>query len=109
VVEREVNNGTHLQRAPVPRSRYVLNMVATKEMESNEMNPTLRGLPIEQRIRLVEDLWDSIAADQGALLLTDEQRAELDRRLGAYEADGNPGRPANEAISDIRRSLCPKR
>ena len=69
------------------------------------MNPTLRDLPIEQRIRLVEDLWDSIAADQRALSLTDEQRTELDRRLDAYEADGNTGRSAEEAIADIRKRL----
>ncbi len=69
------------------------------------MNPTLRDLPIEQRIRLVEDLWDSIAADQRALSLTDEQKAELDRRLDAYEADGNKGRLAEEAIADIRKRL----
>ena len=69
------------------------------------MNPTLRDLPIEQRIRLVEDLWDSIAADERTLSLTDEQKAELDRRLDAYEADGNTGRPAGEALVDIRKRL----
>lgn len=69
------------------------------------MNPSLRNLPIEQRIRLVEDLWDSIAADQCALSLTDEQKTELDSRLDAYEADKNKGRPAEEAIADIRKCL----
>lgn len=66
---------------------------------------SLRQLPVEQRMHLVEELWDSIAADQGALPLTDEQRVELDRRLDAYEADGNPGRPAKEALDDIRKRL----
>lgn len=69
------------------------------------MNLTLRDLPIEQRMRLVEELWDSIAADQSALPLTGEQRAELDRRLDAYEADGNPGRPVEVALADIRKRL----
>jgi putative addiction module component (TIGR02574 family) len=69
------------------------------------MNPKLRQLPLEERIKLVEDLWDSIAADEKALPLTLEQRAELDRRLDAYEADRNPGRPADEVIADIRRKL----
>lgn len=66
---------------------------------------SLRQLPVEQRMHLVEELWDSIAADQGALPLTDEQRVELDRRLDAYETDGNPGRPAKEALDDIRKRL----
>lgn len=69
------------------------------------MNAKLLELPVEERIRIVEDLWDSIAADQKSLPLTAEQKAELDRRLDAYEADGNSGRLAADAIADIRRKL----
>ena len=69
------------------------------------MNTKLSKLPVAERIKLVEELWDSIASDQKALPLTDEQKAELDRRLDAYEADGNRGRLAIEAISEIRRKL----
>lgn len=65
----------------------------------------LRDLPLEQRIHLVEELWDSIAADQGALALTDEQRRELDRRLDAYEADRDPGRPLEGVLTGIRKRL----
>ena len=69
------------------------------------MNAKLLELPVEERIRIVEDLWDSIAADQKSLPLTAEQKAELDRRLDAYEADGNPGRIAADVIADICRKL----
>mgnify|MGYP002064060987 FL=1 len=69
------------------------------------MNVKLSRLPIDERIKLVEELWDSIASDQNALPLTEEQKAELDRRLGAYETDGNRGRLADESIKDIRRKL----
>lgn len=69
------------------------------------MIDNLRTLPIVERIRLVEDLWDSIASDQAALSLTDEQRAELDRRLDAYESEGIKGRIASEVIADIRKRL----
>ncbi len=69
------------------------------------MDADLRKLPLNQRIRLVEDLWDSIAADQSLLPLTPEQRAELDRRLDAYESDGNTGRSAENVIEDIRKRL----
>jgi len=69
------------------------------------MSTPLHDLPIEQRIRLVEDLWDSIAADQRALQLTDEQRAELDARLAAYATDGSAGKPADEVLSAIRSQL----
>ena len=70
------------------------------------MNTRLSKLPVDERIKLVEELWDSIAADQKALPLTDEQKAELDKRLDAYEADGNRGRLAAESIAEIRRRLC---
>lgn len=69
------------------------------------MNTKLSKLPINERIKLVEELWDSIASDQKVLPLSDEQKAELDKRLDAYEADGNRGRLASEAIVDIRRKL----
>jgi hypothetical protein len=35
------------------------------------MNADLRNLPLEERIRLVEELWDSIAANQSLFPLTD--------------------------------------
>lgn len=66
---------------------------------------TLRDLPVDQRLHLVEDLWDSIAADQRNLPLTEEQRSELDRRLDAYELDGNPGRLGSVVLQDIRKRL----
>lgn len=69
------------------------------------MNIKLSKLPLDERIKLVEELWDSIASEQKALLLTAEQKAEIDRRLDAYAADGNRGRPAADAIADIRRKL----
>ncbi len=73
------------------------------------MDAKLRELPVEERIRIVEDLWDSIAADQEALRLTTEQKAELDQRLDAYESNGNRGRLVTDVVADIRRKLCPSR
>ena len=69
------------------------------------MNTKPQQLPVEERIKFVEDLWDSIAADQQALQLTAAQKAELDRRLDAYEIDKSRGRPATDAMADIRRKL----
>lgn len=49
----------------------------------------LRRLSVSERLRLVEDLWDSIAEDapHEALPVTPELAAELDRRLAEHEAD----------------------
>ncbi|MEP7242345.1 MAG: addiction module protein [Gammaproteobacteria bacterium] len=66
------------------------------------MDAKLHALPLDERIQLVEDLWDSIAADQNALPLTSEQKGELDRHLDAYAVDRNRGRPAADVIGDIR-------
>lgn len=69
------------------------------------MITNLHTLPIVERIKLVEDLWDSIAVDRATIKITDEQKAELDQRLNAYESDGVKGRLASEAIADIRKQL----
>jgi putative addiction module component (TIGR02574 family) len=69
------------------------------------MNSRIRNLPIDERIRLVQDLWDSISADQNQLSLTDEQKEELDRRIDAFEVDKNKGRLAKDVLADIRRKL----
>ena len=45
-------------------------------------------LPIEQRIQLAQDLWDSIADENPELPLPEWQLAELRRRAAKYEAGG---------------------
>jgi len=62
-------------------------------------------LPINERVQLVEDIWDSIAADQFALPITESQRKELDKRLNTFESDGLIGREASEAIAAIKSKL----
>lgn len=66
---------------------------------------SLLTLPINERIQLVEDIWDSIAADQTALPITEAQKKELEKRLRAYEKDGIVGRESSVAIADIRNKL----
>jgi putative addiction module component (TIGR02574 family) len=48
-------------------------------------------LPVPERIRIVEAIWDSIADTPEALELTDEQKAELDRRLDEFERTPDAG------------------
>ncbi len=59
-------------------------------------------LSVEERLALVEDLWDSIAGESAAMSLTDVQRAELDRRLADHE--GNP----NDVVAweDVKASIA---
>ncbi len=53
----------------------------------------LLKLSVAERIQLVEDLWDSIAADPESLPLTEAQKAELDRRLEEHHADPDSAIP----------------
>ena len=56
------------------------------------MSATLQTLGIEQmtieeRLALVEAIWDSIAAKPEEIPLTEAQINELDRRLAAHKAN----------------------
>ena len=73
--------------------------------EEQKMADDLRTLSIDERMQLVEDIWDSIAADQAALPMTDEQRVELDRRLDAYETDNIQGREASDVVTTLKKRL----
>mgnify|MGYP001557731641 CR=1 FL=1 len=51
------------------------------------------NLSVSERIQLVEDIWDTIAEVPEEVGLTDDLKAELDRRLDAYHQDPNEGSP----------------
>jgi putative addiction module component (TIGR02574 family) len=61
-------------------------------------------LPLEDRLLLVEAIWDSISILPEAIPLTSWQREELDRRLTEYEANPDSGITMEEVFSRIRRS-----
>jgi putative addiction module component (TIGR02574 family) len=69
------------------------------------MATKLQDLPLEERLKLVEDLWDSIAAEEGGIPLTEAQRRLLDERLNEYELEGEPGELAHVVADRIRRAL----
>ncbi len=47
----------------------------------------IHRLSVPERVQLVADIWDTIAAAPESLAITDAQRQELDRRLDAYARD----------------------
>lgn len=59
------------------------------------------GLPICERIRLVELIWDSIAAVPDEIPVSDELKAELDVRLAEFEAHPDAGLPWDEVRERI--------
>jgi putative addiction module component (TIGR02574 family) len=61
-----------------------------------------RSMSIPERILLVEEIWDSIAADQQSLEVTQAQKDELDRRLAACDAAPDQGSTWEEVKSRLR-------
>ncbi|BBD69257.1 addiction module component [Nostoc commune NIES-4072] len=59
------------------------------------MHPILKidisELSVSERIQLAEDLWDSILTTPDEVLLSDEQKQELDRRLEMHHQNPNRG------------------
>jgi putative addiction module component (TIGR02574 family) len=71
------------------------------------MSPTLKALGIDQlsvaqRILLVEEIWDSIAAEEAQIPLTEAQRQDLQRRVAAYEANPKAGSSWEEVKARLR-------
>lgn len=66
-----------------------------------------RKLSVDERVELVEAIWNSIADQQAVLPITEAQKSELDRRLADHQA--NPGdvipwtEVKAEAITRLRR------
>ncbi|MCL4553909.1 MAG: addiction module protein [Actinobacteria bacterium] len=62
-------------------------------------------LSVSERIQLVEDLWDSIAASGADIPLTSAEIQELDRRLDEFEANPGVGVPWDEVRARIEERL----
>jgi putative addiction module component (TIGR02574 family) len=64
----------------------------------------LRDLPVAERLKLIEELWDSIDAESGSLPLPDWHRAEIDRRLDALDT----GAAVGATWEEVRRRITGK-
>lgn len=64
-------------------------------------------LSVEDRMTLVQEIWDSIAAEVERSPLTEAQRQEVDRRLAAHRANPQAAIPweqvETEALERLRR------
>ena len=57
----------------------------------------------QERLDLIEALWDSL--DPEAVALTDAQAREIDSRIAMLDANPKDGRDAFEGLADLRRQL----
>ena len=72
-------------------------------MASN-LTEQVKKLSIPERIALVEEIWDSIAEDNGCFELTEAQKRELDRRIESFRANPSQGRTWEEIKNDFLNS-----
>jgi putative addiction module component (TIGR02574 family) len=69
-----------------------LNM---KDLGIDRMSP-------EDRLKLVQESWDSLAVEADQAPLTEAQRQDLEHRLAAYEANPKAGSSWEEVKARLR-------
>ncbi len=73
-------------------------------MSTSILSPEqIAKLTAEQRLALIEALWDSLEQDD--LPITPAQAAELDRRMETYEQDAVNAQPWEAVRKRIERNL----
>ena len=70
-------------------------IMAKLEIDINKLSP-------EERLDLIEELWDSLSTDHAKIPLTDAQANELDRRLAEMDQDDSLGIPWETVLARIR-------
>ena len=61
-------------------------------------------LPVQERIRLVELIWESVAAVPEAVEVTPAMKAELEKRLQEFEANPEAGYSWEQVKSHLQSS-----
>ena len=63
----------------------------------------LDSLSVDERLRLLERVWESISRSAPDVPLTADQQIELDRRLDELDAEAEPeGIPWEDVLQQIR-------
>ena len=65
----------------------------------------IHSLSTSERIRLAEQLWDSVHDKMDEIEVTPEQMELLQTRLAAYKEDGDPGDSWENVKARIQNSV----
>ena len=74
-------------------------------MSSEPIRSKFRELEADEKIRLVQDLWDEIAEEVSRRPLTEAQRRLIDERLADEEQNSEDVESWSKAKDDILRDL----
>lgn len=70
-------------------------VMAKLEIDISKLSP-------QERLELIEELWDSLSRDPSNIPLTNAQAKELDRRLDEMDKDNTLGIPWDTVLARIR-------
>ncbi len=75
------------------------------ETMKTELLDEAKRLSVEERIELVEAIWDSVAEDASveSLPVSEAHREELDRRLADWRDNPETASPGEEALDRLKR------
>ena len=62
----------------------------------------IASLSPEQRLQLLEQIWDSLATNPESVPVTAAQREELERRLDVLDREGPVGIPWDDVVRRVR-------
>lgn len=74
-------------------------------MDTQKIVEAFRQLPVDQRARLVEELWDEVAKELEQQPLTEAERLFLDERIRQHQEAPTDVEPWETARDDILRDL----
>ena len=67
-----------------------------------EINNTLS---LDDRLRIIEGVWDNLPVETGGFPMTPEQKAELNRRIDKYEANPEGGVTWDQLLERLKGKL----
>jgi len=74
-------------------------------MDASAKSLGINRLSLAERILLVEEIWDSIAAESGALEVPQSHKDELDRQLAAHDANPHSGSSCEDVKTRLQKYL----
>src|SRR5439155_15235712 len=72
------------------------------DMDLRTVLTAVESWPAEERMRLIEEIWESLEATPEGAALTESQREDLQRRLDAYRDDPGAGSPWEEVKARLQ-------
>ncbi len=71
-----------------------------ENMEAN-LKEAIKKMSVQERIKLAEEIWNSVAEDSEAFTLTGAQKEELDKRIESFPKNGVPVRSWDEIKAEF--------